>query len=128
MHRSTYGRVSSDARHAARGLLRRPSFTLTAVLSIALGLGATVTVFTVLNALLLKPLPYREPQRLVAIWPNQSFANREIEAFRQRSHSYVAVGSLSPGWLMALTGVVTPRQLNAARMSGNLFEILGVAP
>jgi putative ABC transport system permease protein len=114
--------------HAVRGLLRRPLFTAAAVASLALGLGAITTVFSVVNALLLKPLPYRDAARLVAIWPAQYFANREIDAFRARARSYEEVASLSPGWLMALTDVTVPRQLNGAKVSGNLFAMLGAEP
>ena len=121
-------RLLQDLRHAARGLLRRPVFTVTAVVSLALGLAANVTVFSVVDALLLKPLPYADADRLVAIWPGQTFGNREIEAFRIRARSYEQVASFSPGWLMALTGVPLPRQLNSARVSGNLFAMLGVPP
>src|SRR6185436_4510754 len=115
-------------RYAIRGLLRRPVFALTAIVSLALGLGANLTVLGVVNALLLKPLPYKEPDRLVAVWPAQTFANREIEALRTRTRSYESVASVSPGWLMALTGVPSPRQLNAARISGNLLPMLGTEP
>lgn len=110
----------------ARSLARRPTFTLTAVLTLALGIGATTAVFSVVSVLLLRPLPYADPARLVAVWPSQSFANREVEAIRARSRTLTSVTSFSPGWLMALTGSGDPLQLSAARVSGNLFELLGV--
>ena len=112
----------------ARSLGRRPTFTLTAVITLALGIGATTAVFSVVSALLLRPLPYERPAELVAIWPDQTFANREIDALRGRVRTLSAVGSFSPGWLMALTGTEQPLQLSAARVSGNLFEMLGVRP
>ncbi|MES2306789.1 MAG: ABC transporter permease [Gemmatimonadota bacterium] len=117
-----------NLRFAARSLRRRPSFTFTAVLSLALGLGASATVLAVFNALLLRPLPYADPGRLVAIWPGHTLANREVEALRVRSQSYREVASFSPGWLMPLTGIETPRLLNAAKVSGNFFPMLGVPP
>ncbi len=110
-----------------RSLARRPSFTLTAVITLALGIGATTAVFSVFSALLLRPLPYADPAQLVAVWPGQSFANREVDALRSRSRTLAPVATFSPGWLMALTGTEEPRQLSAARVSGNLFELLGVS-
>ena len=117
-----------DARFILRSLRRRPTFALTAVVSLGLAMGANATVFSVVNALLFRPLPYAAPEGLVAIWPNHYVANREVEALRSRAHSYEQVAAFSPGWLMALSGVTTPRQLNAARVSGNFFGLLGVPP
>lgn len=109
-----------------RSLARRPTFTLTAIITLALGIGATTAVFSVVSALLLRPLPYADPGQLVAVWPGQSFANREVDALRSRSRTLAPVATFSPGWLMALTGTEEPRQLSAARVSGNLFDLLGV--
>jgi predicted permease len=120
--------VLPHLRLAVRGLLRRPGFALTCIATLALGIGASATVFSVVNALLLRPLPYATPDRLVAIGPTSMFANREIAEFRRRVTSLDQIASFSPGWLMALTGAGEPRQLNGARVSGNLFAMLGVAP
>lgn len=116
------------ARIAARTLLRRPGFTLTAVLSLGLGIAAATTVFSVVNALILRPLPYRNPAALVSIWPNQIVSNREVDFVRQRATSFATVASFSPGWLMPLTEVAEPRQLDAAKVSGNFFSLLGARP
>lgn len=118
----------SHIRFVLRSLRRRPTFALTAVVSLGLAIGANATVFSVVNALLFRPLPYRSPEALVAIWPEHFLANREIDALRSRARSYEQVAAFSPGWLMALTGVSTPRQLSAARVSGNFFDLLGVPP
>ncbi len=117
-----------DARFVLRALARRPAFVLASSVSLGLAIGANATVFSVVNALLLRPLPYAEPERLVAIWPGKFLANREIDAVRSRARSYQDVVSFSPGWLMALTRVETPRQLDAARVSGRFFATLGVPP
>jgi putative ABC transport system permease protein len=72
-----------DLRHAARGLLRAPGFTLSAVLALALGIGANTAVFSVIYAVLLKPLPYREPDRLVRLYeanPAEGVERGEVSA------------------------------------------------
>jgi len=95
---------------------------------VGVGIGAATTVLSVLVALLVRPLPYAAPDRLVAIWPEKGLASREVEAMQQQATSFTRIGSLSPGWLMSLTHVAIPRQLDAARVSGDLFGLLGVSP
>ncbi len=114
--------------HALRPVWRRPAFAVTAIVSLAVGIGAVTTVLSVVNALLIQPLPYTDPARLVAIWPAQTFAGREIAAIRARSKVYDQVVGLSSGWLMTLTDVNSPRQFSATRVSGNFFQTLGVSP
>src|SRR5438045_1222042 len=97
--------VLRDFRLAARALIRKPGLTIAAVVTLAVGIGANTAVFSVLSALLLKPLPYAHPERLVALWPAHALANREIEFVRTNAKSYDDVASFSPGWLVGLTGV-----------------------
>ena len=115
-------------RLAVRSLARRPALVITAVVTLALGIGANTAVFTVVRSLLVRPLPFADADRLVAVWPGKFVANREIDALRTRTRTLEQVAGFSPGWLMALTGVANPVQLNAARVSGNMFEMLGVRP
>ena len=77
-----------DLRFVVRSLGRQPAFVLATTLTLSLAIAATVTVFSVVNALLLRDLPYRDPGGLTAVWPDQFLANREIEALRGRAHSF----------------------------------------
>jgi len=115
-------------RFASRALMRRPAFTATALLSIALGLASAITVYSVIDATLLRPLPYPAPEQLVAIGNDQFLANREVAALRQQAQSYTNIGSFSPGWLFPLTGPTPALLVNAGKVSGNFFEIMGVRP
>src|SRR4029077_14153909 len=118
-------RLWNDLVFGLRSLTRRPTFAVTALVTIAVGIAANTTVLSVVNAVLLRPLPYSDPDRLVTIWPQRFLANEEIAALRARTSSYSHVAAVSPGWLMALTGTPTPRQLEADRVSGNFFDMLG---
>ncbi|HEY5062975.1 MAG TPA: ABC transporter permease, partial [Gemmatimonadaceae bacterium] len=120
--------MGRDIRFGFVGLRRRPSFAATGVVSVAVGIAATATVLSVASTLFLRPLPYAQPQRLATIWPDHAAANREIAALRARAHSFDIVAALSPGWLFPLTGERVPVQVNAGRITGNVFPLLGVAP
>ena len=114
--------IGQEIRQAARGWRRRPGLLVPATLALALGIGANTAVFSVVSAILLRPLPFAEPERLVALWPDHFFANREIEFLRQELRSTAQVASMSPGWLSALTGIAEPTEVDAARVSGNFFS------
>src|SRR5262245_38550024 len=113
-----------DARYGLTMLRRNPGFTIVAVLTLALGIGATTAIFSVVNAVLLRPLPYRDPDRLVlgfnAIgqdflrWRDQSKAFESMAAFRFDTAYF--------------TGSGEPERLAVARVSVDLFATLGVAP
>jgi putative ABC transport system permease protein len=120
--------LAKEFRLAARALRHRPGLTLAALATLGLGIGANAAVFSVLNSVLLQPLPYRDSERLLTLWPEQFFSNREIQYLRDNLKSVEQVASLSPGWLMALTGVNEPTEVSAGRVSGNLFSMLGVRP
>lgn len=120
--------VILDLKSTMRGLRRRPAFAATAVITMAIGIGATTAMYSAVDAILLRALPYSNADRLVSILPQTTMANQDIDALRERSRSLDQVAGFSPGWLMALTEIDTPRQLNAARVSGNMFTMIGVRP
>lgn len=117
-----------DLTLAFRNLLRRPAFTVTALLLLALGAGANAAVFSVVRGILLRPLPYHEPDRLVAIWPTTFVNNEDLTFWRERTRSFEAIAANSPGWMMSL--VVPGREpvkVTGGRTSDNFFTTLGVS-
>jgi predicted permease len=120
--------LTREGMQAIRSLSRSPGLVLAATLTLALGIGANTAVFSVVNGVLLRPLPFRDPDALVSVRPERAVSLREISFLRENAPTLQSVAAVSPGWLMALTGVPEPIQLNAARVTGNFFEILAVAP
>ena len=124
-----------DLRYSLRQLGKMPGFTLTAVISLALGIGATTAVFSVVYAILLDPYPYRAPDRMIhlALVTPKGFtgwyANLIPSQWRQiRSSPVVEDSFLSGSRDMTVTGGDLPENVLAASMSSNAFEFLGVAP
>jgi predicted permease len=117
--------VVQDIRYAVRLLLKRPGFTAVAVVTLALGIGANTAIFSVVNAVLLRPLPYPEPERLVTLRSNMSFLN--LTDARAQSQSFEESGGAV---LQALdyTGGQEPVQVRAGLVTGGLFPVLGVRP
>src|SRR3954452_22728197 len=113
------GSLAYDCGFALRQAARRPTVTVTALLTIALGIGANAAIFSVVRNVVLRPLPYREPSRLAAIWPGRAISNAELEFMQRESRALVAVAAFSPGWGIAMTGAGEPRQLAGARVSAN---------
>jgi predicted permease len=135
--------ILQDVRYALRGLRSRPAFTLTAVLMLALGIGATATVFSVIYGVLLAPLPYRDPGRLVQIWEINPLKNwtaatvapANLLDWRDRNHSfesiayYIGSDGKGPGALdVTLTGAGEPERLHGMSVSANFFDVLGSMP
>jgi predicted permease len=114
---------------AFRNILRRPGFALVAITLLALGSGANAAVFSVVRGVLLRPLPYPEPDRLVALGSQFFISNEDIEFWRNRAHSFEEVAALSPGWMMGLVADGgEPLKVTGARVSDNLFQALGASP
>ncbi|HEV3058830.1 MAG TPA: ABC transporter permease [Vicinamibacterales bacterium] len=124
-----------DVRHAGRNLLRSPGFALITVLTLALGIGANTAIFSVVNAVILRPLGYPRPDRLIYIssqFPAMGFdqfwvSPPEFLDFRERVQSFSSVGAFATGQAN-LTTVDRPRQATTVQASADLFKTLGVAP
>ena len=115
-----------DVRYAIRQLGKSPGFGAAAIFSIALGIGGTTAIFTVIRAVLLKPLEYREPERLVE---SGGITSVRFDLVRTATRSYFELGDYMGGAdNIALSGNSGPEVLKAARVSANFLRILGVAP
>src|ERR1700733_9254077 len=131
----TLEQIAQDTRYAFRGMRKTPGFALTAVLSLALGIGANTAIFTVVHAVLLKPLPFPQPDRLVQIWesqPAKGYFRNVVNPitfldWHERTHSFEEMAAVSDG-TTNLTGLGDPLALAGMRVSPQYFSILGVLP
>jgi putative ABC transport system permease protein len=124
-----------DARFAVRSLLRSPAFTAIAVLTLALGIGANTAIFSVVYSVLLRPLAYAEPERLISIRAAYSATGaQDIPASQPEYHDYLqgvsALEDLAAVYPISinLTGLGEPQRIQASVVSDNYFRLLGVAP
>jgi len=126
-------RLRHDLRFALRGLLRRPGFTAVVVLTLALGIGANSAIFSVVNGVLLQPLPYDRPGEIATIWvrwpgnPQGELSQPEYWDLREQSRSFSRLAAYTDGSL-TLTGTGEPERLRAGFMSADALPLLGVAP
>jgi predicted permease len=124
-----------DIRYGVRGLWKRPGFTAVAVLTLALGIGANTAIFSVVNAVLLRPLQFRDPERLVMIWEDATFAGfpRNTPApanyidWKNQSQSFEDMAATAES-TFNLTGDGTPERVSAYAVTGNFFSLFGVSP
>lgn len=123
----------NDLRYAFRMLLKNPGFTTVAVLTLALGIGANTTIFSIVNALLIKPLPYRDPERLVIVWDQllklglNQFATTFGNYFDYKDQNQVFDDIAAFYYAdFNLTGGDQPERLSGMGVSANLFPLLGV--
>ena len=114
-----------DIRYGVRVLLKSPRFTLIASLTLALGIGANAAVFSLINGVLLSPLPYHQPDRLVSV--EATYPVGGVVAMRNEIRT-MDVGAYSDGHEFNLTGSGEAVRLTGARVSAELFSILGVRP
>ena len=120
-----------DLRYACRIFVREPGFTLLAVLALALGIGTATAIFTVVDSVLLRPLPYREPDRLVVALrgatANGPVSPADYLDFRRDAQSFVKLGA-AQAWGGSLMGAERPEVVSGLAMSPDMFELLGVPP
>ena len=125
----------SDLRYAARYLRKSPGFTAVAVLTLALGVGANTAVFSLLNAVLLRPLPYPDPDRLVLVWESAPFfglrdspvSPANYVDWKARSHSFEELGALEDR-SFRLIGERTPEVVQGAYLTASLWRALRIRP
>ncbi|HEY2820122.1 MAG TPA: ABC transporter permease [Candidatus Acidoferrum sp.] len=114
--------LTQDLRHGARLLRRSPGFTIIAVLTLALGIGANTAIFSLVNSILLRPLPYAHAEQLVSI--NGNYPKGALVALRERSKT-MDLAAYAEGYEFNLTGLGDPIRLSGTPVSAELFSILG---
>jgi predicted permease len=132
--------LTRDLRYTIRTLARTPGFTLTAILVMALGIGATTALFTVVRSVLLNPLPYPNSSRLVSLYESDTVSNTPtpwdpvaggvFTEWQRATRSTAQMALVSPwqGYNVSASGGQLPESVNAAFVSWNLFRVLGIAP
>ncbi len=124
-----------DIRFGWRALLKSPGFTIVAVVALALGIGANTAIFSVVNAVLLRPLPFKNPDQLVLIWesathlgfPKNTPSPANFLDWQRQSTVFTGMAAMAPK-NFNLTGSSEPERLDGRRISANLFDVLGVQP
>jgi len=124
-----------DVRFAARSFARVPRFTIPALLALALGIGSTSAIFSVVRGVMLKPLPYANPDRIVVVWENNLVRNRprnviapsNFVEWRERNHSFTHLGMATAFRLNFMLGG-QPEEVVGTMASSDLFPVLGVTP
>ncbi|HKA17355.1 MAG TPA: ABC transporter permease [Blastocatellia bacterium] len=124
-----------DLRYGFRTLTKSPAFTVVAVLTLALGIGVNSSIFSLINAVLLRPLPFKDPDRLISIWERRDSSNdanlpisgHEFVAWRDQASSVDKMAMIRGDGLI-LTGAGDPSSVSVLRVSSDFFSVLGVSP
>ena len=122
-----------DLRYALRTLINNPGFTVVAVFALALGIGANSAIFSVVNSVLLRPLPYKDPDQLMMVWEENSKAGYPQDTptaanfidWRDQNQTFVGMAAIDYR-SFNLTGIGDPERIDGRRVSANLFSLLGV--
>jgi predicted permease len=127
---------AANIRQTLRSLWRRPAFAIAAIITLALGIGANTAVFQVIDAVLLEPLPFRDPQRLVEIWestpilPQLQTAVPDFEDWRGQTHSFSQMAAYTFQAMnhITLVGQGEPQVVQASNVTASLFSTMGIQP
>jgi putative ABC transport system permease protein len=127
--------LGQDLRYALRVLVKNPGFTAVAVIALALGIGANSAIFSVVNAVLLRPLPFKKPEQLVMVWENATHLGfpkntpspPNFVDWQRQNAVFTGMAAMAER-SFNLTGVGEPERLDGRRVSANLFDLLGVPP
>jgi putative ABC transport system permease protein len=125
--------LAQDVRYGVRSLLKAPGFAAVAVLTLALGIGANSAIFSFVDGVLLKPLPYPDPERILLLWEKPPGGGNNVVSamnfldWRSQSSSFTGVAAIT-GRSMTLSGTGEPTLMRVARVSAAYFDILGVKP
>ena len=127
--------LSQDLRYAVRILVKTPGFTAVAVVTLALGIGANAAIFSLVSAVLLRPLPFPQPDRLVLVWDDVSALGgpysitepspADYAAWKEQSRSFTDVAAMTQA-SYNLTGIAQPQKLAGVRTTANMFSVLGM--
>ncbi len=126
--------LRQDVRHASRVIRRTPAFSVFVILLMALGIGSTTAVFSVVDAVLLRPLPFKDVSRLMFVWEQRHAVRRnavgghEFPEWKKRSQSFDVMAAITFDRDFSLTGAGDPAALNGVRVTSDFFNVLGVAP
>ena len=126
----------ADLKHTLRGLVRRPFFSAVVIATLALGIGATTAIFSVVDGILLRPLPYQDSDQLVMVWETDraSGTTREPASvpdyfdFRERNRSFSELAAYVPGAMTLTRAGEAPEQLSVAQVTHTLGRVLGITP
>ncbi|MEJ7618632.1 MAG: ABC transporter permease [Pyrinomonadaceae bacterium] len=132
---SVLGDFWQDLRYGLRMLAKNPDFTIVAVIALALGIGANSAIFSVVNTVLLRPLPYKDPDRLMMVWeddtkggfPRDTPAAANYVDWRDQNQVFEGMAAIADE-SFNLTGADEPERIDGRRVSANLFPLLGVEP
>ncbi|HYK20521.1 MAG TPA: ABC transporter permease [Pyrinomonadaceae bacterium] len=124
-----------DIRYGIRGLVKRPGFTIVALMTLALGIGANTAIFSVVNAVLLRPLPFKDPEQLVIVWEDAAFigfpqntpAPANYVDWKTQNQSFTDMAALAET-SFNLTGDGEPERVTVNGVNANFFPLLGVQP
>src|SRR4029453_9983721 len=125
---------SRDIGFAARTLRKNPAFTLTAIITLALGIGATTAIFSVVNSVLLRPLPYDHPERLTIVWGelrtrkvfDWSFAPGDFKDLMDQGTLFDGIAGVGTNPAPLIIEGAPPQEIQIARATPNIFSVLGV--